>query len=192
MNNTVVSIVIPYYAGMENAQFFLDRCLKSIKRQSFKDYEVIVNEEGVVGHNINNGVRKAKGTLIHIMCMDDYFAYDDALKEIVSNCAGNIWHISGCSNNPNPYYTGDIHQGNNKLGGLSVITYLKEEGETFDESLVWLIDCDFYKRMYSKYGSPKILNGVHVVIGEGRHQTTNLLRSEIKRHEVNVLTERYA
>lgn len=187
----MISIAIPYYSKMENADFFMKRCLESIERQTYTDYEVVITEEGVVGHNLNEAIKRCKGEIVQILCMDDYLAHDNALKNIAEAFEGQ-WLISGCNNNPNPYYTGDIHQGNNKLGGLSVIAIKNENPLLFDENLRWLVDCDFYKRMYAQYGSPKILNGVQVMIGEGQHQATNMLNEDLKRAEVMELTKRYA
>lgn len=186
----MISIAIPVYRGMENADFFLKRCLDSIERQTYKNYEIVMHDQGVVGDNLNEIVKRCKGEIIHILCMDDFYAHDNALKTIAEEFEGQ-WLITGCNNNPNPYYTEDVHTGNNKLGGLSVIVVKNEDVMPFDPSLRWLVDCDFYKRMYAKYGSPKILNGVNVMIGEGRHQATNMLAQEIKRAEVHELTKRY-
>lgn len=187
----MISIIIPYHAKMKDAELFMDRCMKSIKTQTYTDYEVIVTEGGNAAENINKGIKQAKGWLIKILCMDDYFSHDDALANIVHNFEGG-WMITGCSNNPHPYYTGDIHQGNNKLGGLSVITVRNLDPELFDESLHWLLDCDYYKRLYERYGEPTILDEVNVTIEEGDHQATHNIPDERKRKEVLELTQRYA
>jgi glycosyltransferase involved in cell wall biosynthesis len=187
----MISVVIPYYAGMKNAEVFMERCLKSIKEQTYTDYEIVINDEGSAGDNLNAGITKAKGDIITIICMDDYFAHRNTLKDIAERLTG-AWLIAGCNNNPTPYYTGDVHQGNNKLGGLSAITVRKENFIPFDGSLKWLVDCDFYKKMYAVHGSPDILNGVHIMIGEGEHQATNMLSEAHKRYEIVELTKRYA
>lgn len=187
----MISVIIPYYSKMKNAEGFLKQCVDSIKSQSFTDYEVVINEHGSAGDNINDAVTKAKGDIITILCMDDYFAHNNVLQDIHDRLKG-AWLIVGCSNNPNPYYTGDIHQGNNKLGGLSCITVRKDKFIPFDGSLHWLVDCDFYKKMYKLYGAPDILNGANVFITEGDHQCTNMLGEMQKRAEVIELTKRYA
>lgn len=176
---------------MKNAEEFLWRCINSVHKQSYKDYEIIYEEGGNAAENINKGIKKAKGEIIKILCMDDYFTHKNSLKDIVDNWKGK-WMITGCSNNPYPYYTGDVHQGNNKLGGLSVIAIHNQNPLLFDEELQWLLDCDYYKRMYDLYGLPTILNGVNVTIEEGDHQATNNLAMELKRNEVIKLTQRYA
>jgi hypothetical protein len=43
----------------------------------------------------------------------------------------------------------------------------------FDEKLIWLMDCDYYRRCYQKFGKPKILNKISVVNRLGSHQVSN-------------------
>jgi hypothetical protein len=55
----------------------------------------------------------------------------------------------------------------------------------------WLLDCDFYKRMFTKYGEPVIIDGVGVNLGKGDHQMTKILSAETKNAEVNYLRKKY-
>jgi glycosyltransferase involved in cell wall biosynthesis len=190
MDKNMISIVIPVYSKMKNGEFFLGRCLESIKSQSYTDYEIVMTHEGNSPHNTNLGMKKAKGDLIKILHQDDYFTHENALKEIVDNFKGD-WLITGCSNNLYPMYTGDIYLGNNKLGAPSVLTIRNGLDMYFDEDLVWLFDCDFYKRMYDKYGEPTILMGNNVTIGEGEHQATHLIVNTEKDKEVFLMRQRY-
>ena len=67
-----------------------------------------------------------------------------------------------------------MHLGNNTIGGLDVLT-IKNESEPmfFDESLLWLLDCEYYKRSYDKYGPPKIINKILVAVRLGDYNITN-------------------
>jgi hypothetical protein len=186
----MISIVIPVYDNMVNGEFFLNRCLESIKSQTYKDYEIVMTHEGNSAHNTNLGMKQAQGNLIKILHQDDYFTHKDSLRDIVTKFKGE-WMITGCSNNMRPMYTGDIHLGNNKLGSPSVLTVKKGLDIYFDENLVWLFDCDFYKRMYTKYGDPTVLLGDNVTIGEGEHQATNLIANTEKENEVFLMRQRY-
>lgn len=185
-----VSIVIPSHDSPQTASF-LARLFKSISEQTFTDYEIVLVKEGLVGHNLNAGLLKAKGELIKIMCQDDWFAHPDALKDIVDNFTGN-WMITGCHNNEHPYWTPNVLEGYNKLGGLSVITMRNNLGVFFDARLLWLIDVEFYHRMEKKFGLPTILDSVNVNIGLGDHQTTNKLTEEEKLSEHKLMNEKYA
>ena len=99
MKKPMFSIIVPVY----NTEKYLKRCLDSIKKQSFKDYEVIIvndgstdNSSSIIGkysYNVinqknqglsidsNNGVKKAKGEYLIFLDSDDYIE-KDLLKEI--------------------------------------------------------------------------------------------------------------
>ena len=62
-----ISIVIPVSKKMKNGDYFLKRCLKSIKSQTFKDYEIVMTEKGNASHNTNEGIKQAKGDYIKIL-----------------------------------------------------------------------------------------------------------------------------
>lgn len=93
------SIIVPVY----NVEEYIDDCLKSIKNQSFKDYEVIVVNDGTKDNSMdivkkydveiinqenaglsaarNTGVKKAKGDYLIFLDSDDYIE-KDLLKKI--------------------------------------------------------------------------------------------------------------
>lgn len=187
-----ISIVIPVYDKMKDGEFFLNRCLDSIKSQTYTDYEIVMSHVGNSAYNTNLGIMQAKGELIKILHQDDYFTHENALKEIATHFTGEVdWLITGCSNNLYPMYTGDIHLGNNKLGSPSVLTIRNGLDMYFDGDLVWLFDCDFYKRMYAKYGEPLIITGDNVTIGIHEGQATNLIANTEKENEVFLIRQRY-
>ena len=84
------SIVIPVY----NVEDYIERCLESVKNQTFKDYEVIVVNDGTKDNSMeivnkyhfkiinqenqglsaarNNGAKKSKGEYILFLDSDDY------------------------------------------------------------------------------------------------------------------------
>ncbi len=210
-----VSICLPIH-DMKNAEFFLERCLDSIISQSFEDFEVVIadnsptdkllnlitkygmkiiyhmNPDKGMAPNTNFAIKLAEGEIIKVLYMDDYFAHKDALKYIVEAFKGQ-WLINGTEDNPYPYYTDDIHLGNNKLGSPSALAMLNgKKPMLFDEKMTWLLDCDLYKRLYDKYGEPEILDGFHVVIGKGDHQITHILTDNQKLEEEKYMQNKYA
>jgi glycosyltransferase involved in cell wall biosynthesis len=111
--NIKVSLVIPIH-DMEDGAGFLWRCINSIVKQTFTDYEIVITKEGNASDNTNAGIMRARGDLIKFMHMDDYFAHEYALEEIVKAFKPNVkWVVNGTDNNPNPYWTPDIMAGNN-------------------------------------------------------------------------------
>jgi glycosyltransferase involved in cell wall biosynthesis len=208
-----VTIAIPTH-DMENARFFLTRCLDSILKQTHEDFDIVITDNsptdklkrvvqqyGMKIHyslnprrgatiNTNEAIRQSKGELVKILHMDDYFAHKNALKDIVEVFDGS-WLITGTQGNAYPYWTDDIMIGNNKLGSPSALTIKNENPLMFDEDLKWLFDCEYYKRLHDKFGEPTILDGVNVVIGVHDGQMTNLLTKEEKQQEEDLMKERY-
>lgn len=198
----MISIAIPTH-NIPQKEFFLHRLIKSIEDQTFKDYEVIIendHEGRGMAYNTNNAIKKCGGELIKVMQMDDFFAHPDALMNIV-NAFGSAdqWLVTGCLhttdgvNRLNPHYpewNDKIYTGNNTLGGLSTITIRNDNPELFEEPLTWVVDCDWYMKWY-KRGKPKLLDDLNVVIQWGEHQTTNKLTDEEKQKEVEYLIKKY-
>lgn len=184
-----ISVVIPIHE-MKGGAEFLWKSINSIMGQSFQDYEIIITKAGKMAENTNAGIRKARGELVKILYLDDRLAHRDNLKLIVEAFDANPdkkWLINGVNNHAFPYWTDDILTGNNKLGSPSALTIRNGLNIYFDESMSWLLDCDYYKRLYDKYGLPMILDGVHVVLETGDHQMTNILTEEEKQAEHNYL-----
>jgi len=58
-----------------------------------------------------------------------------------------------------------IQKGHNTISSPSVLTFKNEKDSNllFDENLNWLMDVDYYYRLYLKYGEPKILKSINAV-----------------------------
>lgn len=191
----MISVIIPYH-DMQNGAFFLKRAIDSVTSQSYEDYEIVLVKQGKMAENTNAGIKKAKGDIVKILFMDDYLAHKDALKDIAENWKSG-WLVTGCEHdngtrfNPHmPSYNDKVLFGNNTIGSPSVLAM--ERGNFFDENLSWLLDCELYYNLFRKYGPPKILDSVNVVIGIGAHQTTNTMSEEEKIAEYNYIYKKYA
>lgn len=192
--NPKISIVIPFHFGMKNWQFFLTRCLESIEKQTFKDYEVVLIKHSTMPITSNRVIESAKGDIIKVLYVDDWLDDNNYLQTLYRAFEeGAIWAITSATTNFNPHLTDDIETGNNKLGSPSALAFLNNlNNELFDERLSWLLDCDLYKRMGKRFGKPTILTNISVGIGVGNHQMTNILTEQEKQKEVNYLKEKYA
>ena len=188
-----ISIILPIH-NMSNGAFFLWRAINSIMEQTFKEYEIIITREGKMAENTNAGMARARGELIKILYLDDWFAHSEALQDIVDNFKeDDIWMITATNTNPHPYWTDDIETGNNKLGSPSALTMRKSHYLCFDNRMSWLLDVDLYKNLYRTYGKlPKILDSINVNIGIHEGQMTNILTDEEKLAEHNLIKEKYA
>ena len=186
-----VSIIIPIH-DMKNGAFFLWRAINSIMEQTFKDYEIIITKEGKMAENTNAGIEKARGELIKILYLDDYFTDKLALEEMVKNFTEkDSWMIVGTNDNENPEWTDDIETGNNKLGSPSALIMRGTDRLSFDEKLSWLLDVDLYKRMEQICGKPKILRGNYITIGKHDGQMTHLMSDDYKLSEHEYVKNKY-
>ena len=188
-----ISIVIPFYFGMKDWQFFLIACLESIEKQTFKDYEIVIVKYSTMPVTSNRAMECAKGEIVKVLYMDDWLESEDYLEKLYEAFDNETeWVITSASTNKNPQWTDDIHTGNNKLGSPSALAYRNYAvEEKFNENLSWVLDCDLYKRLEQEYGKPKILTDISVGIGVGDHQMTHKLSAEKKLEEVNYLKEKY-
>ena len=106
MKKPKFSIIVPVY----NTEKYLKRCLDSIKSQTFKDYEVIIVNDGSTDNSSdiiskysykvinqenqglsmarNNGVKVASGEYLIFLDSDDYIE-KDLLKEINNSLTNN-------------------------------------------------------------------------------------------------------
>ena len=73
----------------------------------------------------------------------------------------------------------------------SVLTIKNVVSERFDESLIWLMDCDIYKKLYNKYGLPTFLMSINIVNRLWGNRLSNTISKDLKQKEVNTLRERY-
>jgi glycosyltransferase involved in cell wall biosynthesis len=161
------------------------------------------NNRGSSSTNINNGIINCSGSIIKILMQDDYFYEKTAIESIVNifNENENInWLVTGCvyggkngvvRGSMFPYYTEDIILGNNKIGSPSVLTIKNENPIYFNNDLIWMMDCDYYKKLYDRYGNPFILNSHQVFITQHEHQLTSLLSYERKNKEVELIKNTY-
>lgn len=157
------------------------------------------NSRKGISQNTNEAIKKATGKLIKILYMDDFLADENSLQDIVNNFKGN-WLITACGQDTGdgkiidthfPTYNKKVYLGKNTIGAPSVLTIKNEDPLLFDENLTWLLDCDYYKRLYDKYGKPNIFNKVNVIIGLGKHQTTNHLKYKTRWKEKWLMIKKY-
>ncbi|OGO93132.1 MAG: hypothetical protein A3F10_05595 [Coxiella sp. RIFCSPHIGHO2_12_FULL_42_15] len=192
VSNPKISIVIPIH-WMKNWQFFLTRCLESIEKQTFTDYEIIITQHGKMAENTNVGIKKATGDIIKILYMDDYLAHKDSLKNIADNFKGG-WLATGCVHDFGDGVLKEPHLARhegvlpgprivNSIGSPSVVAFENKDPLLFDENMTWVLDIDYYQGLFKRYGEPTILDSYDVVLGCGEHQVTNIMSEEDKRLE---------
>jgi glycosyltransferase involved in cell wall biosynthesis len=148
--------------------------------------------------NINNAIKRAGGDIIKILFQDD-FLYDEYSLEKQLEHFKNTWLVTACCHYDGnavtkpfyPQYHDQIHYGQNTISSPSVLMFKNENVIEFDENLIWLMDVDYYKRLYDKFGYPSICNYISIVNREHQNQVTNTLATEeIKQNELNYIKQK--
>jgi glycosyltransferase involved in cell wall biosynthesis len=155
------------------------------------------NPDKGMATNTNFAMGLCQGEIIKILYQDDYLAHEDSLKLISDSFKGN-WLATGCIHKKDilsdphyPSYNAEIYKGNNTIGSPSVLTIRNEDIIYFDEKMTWLLDCDYYARMYKKHGNPDFLFDLNVVMGIHKNQVTNMLADSIKRSELDYMLKKF-
>lgn len=196
-----ISIAIPIHDTPKTASY-LARMMDSIASQTFTDYEIVITKEGPFARNHNAAIMKAKGEIVQMMQMDDYFAHPHALSNIVKGFEdGAIWQISACAHHYEvgvvvrdvhiPYWTDDIYTGNNRLGSVSTLSFRRDKALLFEEPLTWLVDTDLYYRLFLKYGLPTLGKIPEVAIDTRNDRLSHTLPDQLKQEEINYLMKKY-
>jgi hypothetical protein len=91
-----------------------------------------------------------------------------------------------------PFYDDkNIIQSINTIGSPSVVSIRNKDLELFNENLLWIMDCEYYKKVFDRHGNPGILTDDKVFICQHINQVTNLIDLELKRKEENYLKNKY-
>jgi glycosyltransferase involved in cell wall biosynthesis len=158
--------------------------------------------KGSSSSNINNALVHAKGDYIKVLFQDD-FLYDENSLQNQIDCLKNKnskWLVAACCHyneielyNPfYPKYHDEIQYGRNTISSPSVLMFANENIILFDEKLIWLMDVDYYKRLYNKWGLPVICNDICIVNREHTNQISNTLATtEIKEAELQYIIHKY-
>lgn len=193
MSSPKVSIVCPIH-DMANGDKFLWRLVNSLTEQTFTDWELIITKEGKMAENTNAGIKRARGEYIKILYLDDYFSHKDSLKMMVDLMHPyQNWLVVGTDDHNFPLYLENPKIGENNLGSPSAIIFRNEFEDSllFDEKMDWLLDWDFYNRMFTRHSYPGLISGNHITIGKHDGQMTHILTDEQKLAEHEYMKHKY-
>jgi glycosyltransferase involved in cell wall biosynthesis len=161
------------------------------------------NNKGSSSANLNNAIKHSKYNIIKFLMQDEYLYDENTLFDIKKAFDDeNInWVVTGClyGNNPEnqigkmlPVYNDNIIEGNNTIGSPSVVSVRKTNDlELFNQDLIWLMDCDYYKRLYDKWGEPTIISDYKIFVNQHENQVTNILDNNIKQMETQFVINKY-
>jgi glycosyltransferase involved in cell wall biosynthesis len=162
------------------------------------------NGRGIISPNINNAMRNCSGQWIKVLFQDD-FLYDkfslENQNKFIQSTLNLSWLMTTFYHSNDgftfyrffePVWSSLIWAGHNTMGCPSGLTLKNEDLIFFDEGLNWLMDCDYYHRMFLKYGEPKILKKITAVNRTWGARLTDTTSEELKIKEFNILKEKYA
>lgn len=219
MKTPLISIIIPTYELYGEGVYYLHNALNSVFIQTYKDYEVVISDhsmddkietfvksldKGIIydrydkkrgnpSANLNNAISLSSGEIIKPLFQDEMFYSDLTLQCFVDALQKSQWAACGRRENGQsfiPIFTRSIRTGKNKLSSPTCIAYRRNKFR-WDESLIWMLDCDFYYRLYQKYGLPKIISYPLVCIKPHKYQLTNTMSWDDKMKEKQVMERRY-
>ena len=162
---------------------------ESVSKKSSMNINYFRNVErrGSSSVNINNAIKYAIGEVIKVLFQDDYICDKDCLKLIYERFKNPDvnWVVNGTVHtsdtkyffNPMvPKYNDKIYLGNNTISSPSVLAIRNKNVLIFDESLSWLMNVDYYKRLFDKYGLPEIVENILVVnrLWDGQISTSQI------------------
>jgi len=173
---------------------------KKLKIKYFKNNYKI----GQSSPNINNAIQQSHGKWIKLLFQDDFLYGKSALEKLKTHIETKKqvrWIATACEHTYNgedlhrPFYPSwnkNIHTGVNTISSPSVITIKNDEKKLyFDEDLIWLMDVEYYKRMYDIFGEPSYLNEISVVQRIWNNSLSNTLPEATKNKEIAYLNSKY-
>jgi glycosyltransferase involved in cell wall biosynthesis len=138
-----ISVIVPTF----NEGQTISRCLESIKKQTFKDYELVV----VDGHSKDNTVEVAKKYVDRVVFDEGKgtpAARNVAVKKVKSEI---VVFIDGDTMIPENYL--EIVDKSFKKGVVGVGGPLLPEGGSFADKIIFFIAADMLRRLFSCFGS---------------------------------------
>ena len=158
---------------------------------------------GVISPNLNVAMENCRGEWIKILFQDDFLYDSDSLnqtKNFINDNPSATWistkfcHSSDGVNMYRelyPTWNKEMALGKNSMGCPSVISIRNRNILLFNEDLNWLMDCEYYRRMYDIHGEALVLDSTTVVNRTQEHRLTNSISDSQKLAEVEKLRAIY-
>lgn len=162
------------------------------------------NKIGSSSANINNAIKNSSGDWIKILFQDDFLYDYDSLEKLVNVIKSNDnlnWIITACEHSNDgysmykpmfPHWNEDMYLGNNTFSSPSVMTIKNTSNKLFfNEDLIWLMDVEYYKRMYDIYGEPYYLPDISIVNRTWGNRLSDSISKEVKDREYRYMVDNY-
>ncbi len=147
--------------------------------------------------NVNNLIKNSVGDYIKFIFQDDFLFKKESLEEIFDVLSKNSveWLVTSSEHSRDgktffrtfhPHWNDSIFLGQNTFSSPSVLTIKnRTDVELFDENLNWLMDVDYYYRMFLRFGLPYFLHNVNVVNRIWGSRLSDVLSDENKNNDLN-------
>jgi glycosyltransferase involved in cell wall biosynthesis len=153
--------------------------------------------------NINYALNHTNGRILKILFQDDYLCDRRALSLIHERfvetgcdwllCGSGIVEDGGNVKRPMiPSLTEKLHFGKNTVSSPSVLAIDRRCAERFDENLIWLMDVEFYKRLWDAKGLPEIVPATLVANRIHDHQVSGMIDRKLQAKELDHIWKKYA
>ena len=182
----------------------IENLCKAWNSQMKINYHRNHRSRGKIAPNINNAIEHSDGVFIKMLFQDDFLYDVDSLQIIFDSIAENQdkdWFITACVHTDDcitmydrmtPYYHDRIYAGVNTISCPSVLTIRNEYTKPkFDETLNWLVDVEYYKRLHTLYGDPIVIDIVCAVNRNAEVRATNMITEKQKQEEIQRVIRRY-
>lgn len=185
-----------------------DKTIKGVynKWSDKLNIKYITNEHGrgVISPNINNAMKHCNGKWIKILFQDDFLYDKNSLQiqhDFIKSNLDMTWLMTKFYHSKdgvnferlyNPVWNDMIWHSRNTMGCPSGMTLKNKDLIFFDEGLNWLMDVEYYKRMFELYDQPKILNEITYVNRTWGKRLTDTITQDLKNDELNRLKKIYS
>lgn len=158
---------------------------------------------GMISPNLNVAMKRSKGKWIKILFQDDFLYDNESLQtqhdileanEEIKWLITTFYHSNDgvtFHNLYNPKMSDNIWNGTNTLGNPSNLTVINKDLIYYDEELNWLVDCEYYYRLFLKYGKPTIIGPITVVNRTHGGGLTDTTPQSVKDKELKMLIDKY-
>ena len=192
-------IVISDHSKNDDIKNFCKLWESKLKINYFKNDENV----GSSSANINNAIKKSNGEWVKLLWQDDFLYSPNSLMDIyeeINKNSGCSWLVTASEHSNDginyympyfPRWNDNIQYGDNSISSPSVVTIKNQNPILFDERLIWLMDVDYYKQLYDKFGLPIFLQSINVVNRTWGSQLSNTISPQRKQQEYFMMVEKY-
>lgn len=161
-----------------------------------------LNQERQAAANTNNAIEVAQSNIVKVLFQDDFLCSSDALSQTYSafETDKSDWLLCGSGITIDgltvekpmvPKLTERMHFGRNTVSSPSVFAMRKSCSERFDENLIWLVDVEFYRRMWRNHGDPIILEDTLIANAIHDAQVSASISHDHIRRELDYVWNRF-